>query len=246
MAPGLPFDDRVPPPGNRFEIAGGRPGLAVSRQASLEVSWQAGAVRADPAAVRWAVPAEQDKPTGDRGRSLDPELCGQPASNRGWPERDVAVARRPRPCPRLVAGSGEERVRERGLHPSDTRVSVLRGLTRGNRLESAHRREKLDEPVQVERGRPRKPRAVLQGAKLIAHGRGARELPQLPLLFIRQHAHTVSPVPSPALRDRIDQRTPAVSPNRDGFPAPPSGLRYPPHPASDASGHSPSPAPSVR
>jgi len=54
---------------NRFEIAGGKPGL--------KVSWQVTGVRHDPYAQQHPVPTQQDKPAGEQGTYLHPELYGQ-------------------------------------------------------------------------------------------------------------------------------------------------------------------------
>jgi hypothetical protein len=51
---------------NRFRIAGGKPGL--------KVSWQVSAIRNDPYSQQNRVPARQDKPAGEQGTYLHPEL----------------------------------------------------------------------------------------------------------------------------------------------------------------------------
>jgi hypothetical protein len=51
---------------NRFQIAGGKPGL--------KVSWQVTAVRNDPYSQQNPVPAQQDKPANEQGTYLHPEL----------------------------------------------------------------------------------------------------------------------------------------------------------------------------
>ena len=55
---------------NRFQIAGGPPGL--------EVSWQVTGIRQDPWAEANRIPVEVDKPAHERGTYLYPELYGQP------------------------------------------------------------------------------------------------------------------------------------------------------------------------
>jgi len=55
---------------NRFQIAGGEPGM--------KVSWMVTALRNDPYAQQHPSFAEQEKPEGERGTYLDPELYGQP------------------------------------------------------------------------------------------------------------------------------------------------------------------------
>jgi len=55
---------------NRFKIAGGPPGL--------EVSWQVTALRDDPYVQHYPPQVEQEKPAGERGTYLHPELYGQP------------------------------------------------------------------------------------------------------------------------------------------------------------------------
>jgi hypothetical protein len=57
---------------NRFKIAGGEPGA--------EVSWQVAGVRHDPYAEANRIPVEVDKPEGERGMYLHPDLYGRPAS----------------------------------------------------------------------------------------------------------------------------------------------------------------------
>ena len=56
--------------GNRFTIAGGRPGL--------EVSWQITAVRTDPQMRLRPFAAEREKPEAERGTYLQPAAHGQP------------------------------------------------------------------------------------------------------------------------------------------------------------------------
>ena len=58
--------------GNRFQIAGGKPGI--------EVSWQVTGVRHDPVAEAHRVEVEMAKPVGERGKYLYPELYGMPES----------------------------------------------------------------------------------------------------------------------------------------------------------------------
>jgi hypothetical protein len=55
---------------NRFQIAGGTPGL--------EVSWLVTGIRHDPWAEENRIPVEQAKPASERGTYLYPELYGQP------------------------------------------------------------------------------------------------------------------------------------------------------------------------
>jgi hypothetical protein len=54
--------------GNRFKIAGGKPGA--------KVSWQVTGVRQDAYAKAHRIPVEEDKPTEQRGHYLHPELFG--------------------------------------------------------------------------------------------------------------------------------------------------------------------------
>ena len=58
--------------GNRFKIAGGKPGS--------KVSWQVTGVRHDPYADQHRIPVEHAKPADERGLYLHPELYGQPES----------------------------------------------------------------------------------------------------------------------------------------------------------------------
>ena len=53
---------------NRFQIAGGQPGL--------KVSWQVTGIRRDPYAERYRIPVEQDKPEEERGTYRCPECYG--------------------------------------------------------------------------------------------------------------------------------------------------------------------------
>ncbi|HVG39893.1 MAG TPA: hypothetical protein VM870_11420, partial [Pyrinomonadaceae bacterium] len=57
--------------GNRFRIAGGKPGM--------EVSWQVTGVRQDAYAEKHRIPVEEEKPAAERGTYLHPEAFGQPA-----------------------------------------------------------------------------------------------------------------------------------------------------------------------
>lgn len=56
--------------GNRFQIAGGPPGI--------KVSWQVTGIRHDPYAEAHRIPVEEDKPADERGTFLYPELYGRP------------------------------------------------------------------------------------------------------------------------------------------------------------------------
>ena len=83
--------------GNRFQIAGGTPGL--------KVSWQVTGIRQDPWAEANRIPVEVDKPAHERGTYLYPELYGQPEElgldyqrHQGWeepaaPEGPIPAAR---------------------------------------------------------------------------------------------------------------------------------------------------------
>lgn len=77
--------------GNRFRIAGGMPGQ--------KVSWRIEAARHDPWVRAHGAPVVQDKPEGQRGTYLHPELYGQP--------REAAETYTP-PAPRPPA-SGAKR-----------------------------------------------------------------------------------------------------------------------------------------
>jgi hypothetical protein len=57
--------------GNHFKIAGGTAGA--------RVSWQVTGVRQDAWANAHRVQVEEEKPMGERGTYLHPELFGQPA-----------------------------------------------------------------------------------------------------------------------------------------------------------------------
>lgn len=69
-APSLRVADEID--GNRFRIAGGQPGQ--------RISWQITGTRKDAYAEAHRIPVEVDKPAGERGKYLHPELHGQPAS----------------------------------------------------------------------------------------------------------------------------------------------------------------------
>jgi hypothetical protein len=56
--------------GNRFKIAGGHPGG--------KVSWQVTGIRQDPYAEANRIPVEEDKPAGEQGTYLYPEVYNQP------------------------------------------------------------------------------------------------------------------------------------------------------------------------
>jgi len=57
---------------NRFQIAGGTPGL--------EVSWQVTGIRQDAYANAHRIPVEEDKPADQQGTYLNPDAFGQPES----------------------------------------------------------------------------------------------------------------------------------------------------------------------
>ena len=57
--------------GNRFKIAGGKPGG--------KVSWQVTGIRHDAYANAYRIPTEEDKPTAEQGYYLHPEVFVQPA-----------------------------------------------------------------------------------------------------------------------------------------------------------------------
>ena len=75
-APGLYIAQEIRD--NRFQIAGGPPGL--------KVSWLITAVRNDPYIQRYGAPVEVEKPEGERGTYLYPEGYGQPRE-RGYDYR---------------------------------------------------------------------------------------------------------------------------------------------------------------
>jgi len=62
--------------GGRFRIAGGEPGM--------DVSWMVTGIRRDPCAEAYRIEVEVDKPEGERGLYLHPELYGLP--------RETAIA----------------------------------------------------------------------------------------------------------------------------------------------------------
>ena len=80
--------------GNRFQIAGGKPGM--------KVSWQVTGIRQDPFAETRRIPVEEDKPVSLRGFYLHPEAYGLPK------EKGISYARRPPETEGLEAKSGAE------------------------------------------------------------------------------------------------------------------------------------------
>jgi hypothetical protein len=58
---------------NRFQVAGGTPGL--------KVSWQVTGIRHDPYAEAHPIPVEEDKPAEERGTYLHPVEHGQPETS---------------------------------------------------------------------------------------------------------------------------------------------------------------------
>jgi hypothetical protein len=75
--------------GNRFHIAGGRPGLSVS--------WQVTGIRHDPYAEAHRIPVEEAKTAREQGRYRNPELYGMPVSKGVLYDEGVAkrLERRP-------------------------------------------------------------------------------------------------------------------------------------------------------
>lgn len=67
--------------GNRYQIAGGKPGL--------KVSWQVTGIRHDPFAEANRIKVEEDKPEKERGFYAHPEVYGQPK------EKSLEYADRP-------------------------------------------------------------------------------------------------------------------------------------------------------
>lgn len=67
---------------NRFKIAGG--------EAGMKISWQVTGIRHDPYAEQNPIPVEQDKPEGERGTYLYPELYGMPETmGLNYREKDI-------------------------------------------------------------------------------------------------------------------------------------------------------------
>ena len=79
---------------NQFTIAGGVPGA--------RVSWQVTGVRRDPWAASHPIVARQEKPAGEKGFYIDPELYGQPETKSA-----DAIVRPPPPPPASTEGAGE-------------------------------------------------------------------------------------------------------------------------------------------
>jgi hypothetical protein len=80
---------------NRFKIAGGRPGM--------KISWRVEAVRNDRWIQQHKSPVEQQKPIGQRGLYLHPELYGQPA------EKSLVRSVSPADHPSPINGNKEAR-----------------------------------------------------------------------------------------------------------------------------------------
>lgn len=86
--------------GNRFKIAGGKPGM--------KVSWQVTGVRHDAYAKKHPIPVEETKAKADRGYYLHPEAHGQP------PERAIHSSRTSAEK-KPTKESGEPQVLKKGL-----------------------------------------------------------------------------------------------------------------------------------
>lgn len=98
-APGLYIAEEIS--GNRFKIAGGKPGG--------KVSWQVTGIRQDAWARAHRIPVEEEKPQAERGFYLHPELYGQPK------EKSIASAyHRPAKLPtgKLPQASGASERRQ--------------------------------------------------------------------------------------------------------------------------------------
>jgi hypothetical protein len=90
-APGLNLYIAQKIEGNRFRIAGGKPGM--------KVSWQVTGVRQDPYAEAHRIKVEEDKPSYERGFYLHPEEYGQPK------EKGIHYTRQ---LPKVPASSAEK------------------------------------------------------------------------------------------------------------------------------------------
>ena len=81
--------------GNRFKIAGGKPGG--------KVSWQVTGIRHDPYADANRIPVTEDKPTAEQGHYLHPEAYGQNVSLRVGVGQSTGQAPAKPPVPGAVA-----------------------------------------------------------------------------------------------------------------------------------------------
>ena len=88
-APGLYIAEEIS--GNRFKIAGGKPGG--------KVSWQVTGIRQDAYAKAHRIQVEEAKPVAERGLYLHPELFGQPT------EKGIDWARQPHLMPPPESGA---------------------------------------------------------------------------------------------------------------------------------------------
>jgi len=88
-APGLYIAEEIS--GNRFKIAGGKPGG--------KVSWQVTGIRQDAFAKAHRLPVEEEKPEAEKGFYLHPELFGQPK------EKGIDWARHPQLMRQLESGA---------------------------------------------------------------------------------------------------------------------------------------------
>ena len=71
---------------NRFQIAGGTPGL--------KVSWQVTGIRQDAYAQKHRIQVEEEKPAAEQGLYLNPDAFGQP------PELGISWAKAHPPAPK--------------------------------------------------------------------------------------------------------------------------------------------------
>ena len=74
--------------GNRFKIAGGKPGM--------KVSWQVTGIRKDPWANAHRIPVEEEKLASGRGSYLHPELYDESAA------KEIATVRYSPEIPQLI------------------------------------------------------------------------------------------------------------------------------------------------
>jgi hypothetical protein len=88
-APGLYIAEEIS--GNRFKIAGGKPGG--------KVSWQVTGIRQDAFAKAHRLPVEEEKPEAEKGFYLHPELFGQPK------EKGIEWAHHPQLMRQLESGA---------------------------------------------------------------------------------------------------------------------------------------------
>ncbi len=113
--------------GNRFKIAGGKPGM--------KISWQVSGIRHDAYANAHRIGVEENKPVAERGHYLHPELYGQ-GVEKGvmWAHRpemmQQQLAKKPGLGQQLVVGDKDTRLKEQA-----TEIAQLKNESKNMRAE---------------------------------------------------------------------------------------------------------------